>query len=142
MLNISSRHRSCVYAFDIPPFSPHFWRFTYLWIGFMCQVVSYDFKEERFSHLHRSAIGFPEERFSFSGTPAPPASREGAMHGEAIARAQFQLDPYGCFGTLHRKRLKRDPFHRSVPYPAGCPELKDLFNYCGPAPYPGVLPWG
>ena len=75
----------------------------------MYQVVSYDFKEERFSQLHRSAIGFPEGRFSFSGTPAPPASREGAMHGEAIARAQFQLDPHGCFGALHRKRLKRDP---------------------------------
>ncbi|ONK57658.1 uncharacterized protein A4U43_C09F2750 [Asparagus officinalis] len=105
-------------------------------------VVSYDFKEQRFSHLHRSAIGFPEQRFSFFGTPAPPKSRDGATQGEAIARAQFQLDPYGCFGTLHRKRLKRDPFHRTVPYPAGCPELRDLFNYCGPAPYPGVLPWG
>lgn len=104
-------------------------------------VVSYDFKKERFSHFHRSAIGFPEGRFSFFGTPVPPVSREGAMHGEAIARAQFQLDPYGCSGTLHRKRLKRDPFHRTIPYPAGCPELKDLFNYCGPAPYPGVLPW-
>lgn len=105
-------------------------------------VVSYDFKEERFSRLHRSAIGFPEGRFFFFGTPAPPASKEGAMRGEAIARAQFQADPYGCSGSLHRKRLKRDPFHRTVPYPAGCPELRDLFSYCGPSPYPGLLPWG
>lgn len=104
-------------------------------------VVSYDFKEERFSQLHRSALRFPENRFSFHGTPAPPASIEGAMKGEAIARAQFQSDPYGCFGTLHRKRVKRDPFHRIVPYPSGCPELKDLFNYCGPSLYSGVLPW-
>lgn len=104
-------------------------------------VVSYDFKQERFSHLHRSAIGFPEERFFFFGTPPPPASKDGATKGEAIARAQFQLDPYGCFSSLHRKRLKRDPFHRTVPYPSGCPELKDLFNYCGPAPYSGLLPW-
>ncbi|KAJ6801334.1 uncharacterized protein M6B38_178015 [Iris pallida] len=105
-------------------------------------VVSYDFKEERFSHLHRSAIGFPEERFFFFGTPAPPGSREGAKKGEVMTRAQFQLDPYGCSGSLHRKKLKRDPFHRSIPYPAGCPELKDLFSYCGAAPYPGPLPWG
>ncbi|PKA57460.1 hypothetical protein AXF42_Ash013648 [Apostasia shenzhenica] len=105
-------------------------------------VVSYDFKRERFSRLHRSAIGFPEERFFYFGTPASPTSREAAMKGEEIVRAQFQVDPFGCTGSLHYKRLKRDPFHRSVPYPEGCPELKGLFSYCGPAPYPGTLPWG
>ncbi|GJN02881.1 hypothetical protein PR202_ga20271 [Eleusine coracana subsp. coracana] len=38
-------------------------------------------------------------------------------------------------------RLKRDPFHRTIPYPEGCPELKGLFSYCGPVPYSGHLPW-
>ncbi|KAH0434500.1 hypothetical protein IEQ34_026804 [Dendrobium chrysotoxum] len=104
-------------------------------------VVSYDFKKERFSDLHRSSIRFPEERFFFVGTPTTPGSKDAAMAGEAIVRAQFQVDPYGCTGSLQDKRLKRDPFHRSVPYPGGCPELKSLFSYCGPAIYPGALPW-
>ncbi|CAL5067875.1 unnamed protein product [Urochloa decumbens] len=104
-------------------------------------VVSYDFKEERFAQLHRTALGFPEERFFFSGTPATPAAREAALKGEAAVRAQFLEDPYGCQGSLHVKRLKRDPFHRTVPYPNGCPELKSLFSYCGPVPFSGHLPW-
>eukprot|EP00262_Sarcandra_glabra_P009421 TRINITY_DN23801_c0_g1_i1.p1 TRINITY_DN23801_c0_g1~~TRINITY_DN23801_c0_g1_i1.p1 ORF type:complete len:347 (+),score=40.37 TRINITY_DN23801_c0_g1_i1:162-1202(+) len=104
-------------------------------------VVSYDFKEDRFAHLHRYAIGFPEARFSYFGTPASSTSKEAAMKGEALVRAQFEEDPYGCLGSLHRKRLKRDPFHRSVPYPDGCPELKGLFSYCGSVPYPSILPW-
>lgn len=104
-------------------------------------VVSYDFKEERFAQLHRTALGFPEGRFFFSGTPATPSAREAALKGEAAVRSQFLEDPYGCLGSLHVKRLKRDPFHRTIPYPAGCPELKGLFSYCGPVPYSGHLPW-
>lgn len=104
-------------------------------------VVGYDFKEERFVHLHRSAIGFPETRFFYAGTPASSTSREAALKGEALVRTQFQDDPYGCLGSLRRKKLGRDPFHRSIPYPNGCPEIEGLFRYCGAAPYPGSLPW-
>ncbi|KAF3584877.1 hypothetical protein F2Q69_00027257 [Brassica cretica] len=104
-------------------------------------VVSYDFKEERFAHLHRSAMGFPESRFRYMGTPASLESKEGALKGEAMVRAQFQEDPYGCVGSLWRKKLKRDPFHRTIPYPNGCPEIRGLFRYCGSAPFPGSLPW-
>ncbi|XP_052191330.1 uncharacterized protein C57A10.07-like [Diospyros lotus] len=104
-------------------------------------LISYDFKEERFAHLHRSAIRFPQARFLYRGTPASPTSREAAMKGEAFVRAQFQLDPYGCSGSLRRKKLGRDPFHRSIPYPHGCPEIEGLFTYCGVAPYSGPLPW-
>ncbi|XVF39123.1 hypothetical protein PTKIN_Ptkin01aG0010200 [Pterospermum kingtungense] len=104
-------------------------------------VVSYDFKEERFAHLHRAAIGFPESRFFYTGTPASPTSKEAALKGEALVRTQFQQDPYGCIGSLKRKKLGRDPFHRSIPYPNGCPEIAGLFRYCGAAPYPGSLPW-
>lgn len=107
----------------------------------MQQVVSYDFKEERFTHLHRSAIGFPESRFFYSGTPGSTTSKEAAMRGEALVRSQFQEDPYGCLGSLWRKKLGRDPFHRTIPYPNGCPEIEGLFRYCGTAPYSGSLPW-
>lgn len=103
--------------------------------------MSYDFKEERFAHLHRSAMGFPESRFFYLGTPASLSSKEGALKGEAMVRSQFQEDPYGCVGSLWRKKLKRDPFHRSIPYPNGCPEIGGLFRYCGSAPFPGSLPW-
>lgn len=104
-------------------------------------VVGYDFKEERFVHLHRSAIRFPEGRFLYSGTPSSQNSKEAALKGEALVRAQFQEDPYGCLGSLRHKKLGRDPFHRSIPYPNGCPEIQGLFRYCGTAPYPGLLPW-
>ncbi|KAK9270895.1 hypothetical protein L1049_026481 [Liquidambar formosana] len=104
-------------------------------------VVSYDFKEDRFAHLHRSAIRFPEARFFYSGTPASSTSKEAAMKGEALVRAQFQEDPYGCLGSLRHKKVGRDPFHRSIPYPSGCPEIEGLFTYCAAAPYPGSLPW-
>lgn len=105
------------------------------------QVVSYDFKEERFAHLHRSAIGFPEGRFFYAGTSAVSNAKAAALKGEALVRAQFQNDPFGCQGSLYYKKLKRDPFHRSIPYPNGCPEIESLFRYCGPAPFPGSLPW-
>ncbi|ERN19924.1 hypothetical protein AMTRI_Chr11g100680 [Amborella trichopoda] len=104
-------------------------------------VVSYDFKEERFAHLHRLAIGFPESRFFYHGTPASSSSKAAAIKGEELVRAQFREDPYGCSGSLHAKKLKRDPFHRTIPYPRGCPELEGLFNYCGPVPYANSLLW-
>ncbi|XP_057974711.1 uncharacterized protein C57A10.07 [Malania oleifera] len=104
-------------------------------------VVSYDFKEERFAHLHRSAIRFPESRFFYSGTPASSTSKEAAMRGEALVRAQFLADPYGCLGSLRLKKLGRDPFHRSIPYPNGCPEIQGLFRHCEATPYLGFLPW-
>ncbi|KAK4742184.1 hypothetical protein SAY87_000185 [Trapa incisa] len=104
-------------------------------------VVGYDFKEERFAGLHRTALRFPKTRFFYRGTPASSTSIEAALVGEALVRQQFQEDPYGCRGSLQRKRLGRDPFHRSIPYPNGCPEIEGLFHYCGTAPYDGPLPW-
>ncbi|KAK6938298.1 hypothetical protein RJ641_031806 [Dillenia turbinata] len=104
-------------------------------------VVSYDFKEERFEQLHRSAIRFPQARFFYSGTPASSTAKEAALKGEALVRTQFQEDPYGCIGSLRRKKIGRDPFHRSIPYPKGCPEMEGLFRYCGTATYPGSVPW-
>ncbi|KAI7753171.1 hypothetical protein M8C21_020276 [Ambrosia artemisiifolia] len=104
-------------------------------------VVGYDFKKERFVNLHRSAIRFPETRFAYLGTPAATTSKEAALKGEALVRTQFQHDPYACLGSLRRKKIGRDPFHRSIPYPNGCPEIAGLFRYCGASLYTGSLPW-
>ncbi|KAI7748162.1 hypothetical protein M8C21_002272 [Ambrosia artemisiifolia] len=104
-------------------------------------VVGYDFKKERFVNLHRSAIRFPESQFFYLGTPAAASSREAALKGEALVRTQFEHDPYACLGSLRRKKIGRDPFHRSIPYPNGCPEIEGLFRYCKASLYTGSLPW-
>ena len=105
------------------------------------QVVSYDFKQTRFAEMHRAAIGFPRSRFTFVGTPAVAEARAGALEGEAKTLKAFQRDPYGCHGLLMQKRKQRDPFARTLPYPNGCVELRDLFSYCANSIYHGKLPW-
>lgn len=104
-------------------------------------VVSYDFKQPRFTDLHRHALRFPEPRFSFVGVPIPATNRDGALEGEQSVLAMFREDPYGCRGELRKKRIGRDPFLRAVPYPVGCPEMRGLFGYCGSDYYIGNLPW-
>ncbi|KAF6135994.1 hypothetical protein GIB67_006886 [Kingdonia uniflora] len=104
-------------------------------------VVSCDFKKERFEQLHLSEIGFIDTRLFYSGTPTSSTLKESTLKGEALVMTQFQEDPYGCLGSLCRKKLGRDPFHHLISYPNGCPELKGLFHYCGVDPYSSHLPW-
>ena len=62
----------------------------------------------------------------------------------AAAYAAFEVDPFGCEGDLAAKKRSRDPFHRSVPYEASCPELAPLFERCASADSPRpdlALPW-
>lgn len=104
-------------------------------------VVSYDFKERRFTKLHRHALRFPESQFSFVGVPILLSSQVAALKGEEKVLDMFQEDPYGCKGELRKKRINRDPFLRALPYPVGCPEMRGLFGYCGSDHYFGNLPW-
>ncbi|KAH8967707.1 hypothetical protein BDL97_03G090400 [Sphagnum fallax] len=104
-------------------------------------IVSYDFKESRFSELHRIALRFPASQFSFVGIPTTPTSQKAAVAGEVKVQKMFQEDPYGCTGSLRTKRIARDPFIRSIPYPSGCPEIRGLFSWCGTEFYGGRLPW-
>lgn len=103
-------------------------------------VVSYTLKQVRFSTLHREAVQFPSERFSFIGTPIPPLAK-GAQEGEARTVAAFSKDPYGCTGELQQKRLHRDPFAVGPIHPSRCPDMKALLAYCSPTLFAGVLPW-
>ena len=101
-------------------------------------VIGYDFKEERFSGLHRAALRWPIENFQYVGTPAV---NEGASEGESHVFSLFQDDPYGCQGSLAEKRELRDPFATGPMSPERCPDLADLLHYCSHDIYPGALPW-
>lgn len=47
-------------------------------------VIGYDFKHERFSDLHRAALGWPDQRFKFVGTPALTSSAQEVMAALAL----------------------------------------------------------
>ena len=100
-------------------------------------VVGFDFKERRFSDLHRAALNFPASHFHYIGVK-PNSSmfdHKRADDGERDVRRQFAADPYSCSGALEEKRHLRNPFKRTVPYDAACPEIEPLLHWCGPDPF-------
>lgn len=109
------------------------------------KVVSFSFKEERFTSVHRRALRFPVKRFRYYGVDPEGAgglrSRLGAWE-RAKTLAPFYKDLYGCNDpSLYQKRIDRNPFILYHPYPQGCPELSGLFKHCGRQLYTGPLPW-
>jgi len=90
-------------------------------------IVSYDFKEQRFLEAHRAALGWPEERIRFVGTPA---LNEEMVAGEEHTRMLFERDPYGCTGELKEKRLARDPWSNGGYSAARCPALEPVLEVC------------
>mmetsp|Transcript_61125 Transcript_61125/g.184793 ORF Transcript_61125/g.184793 Transcript_61125/m.184793 type:complete len:382 (+) Transcript_61125:39-1184(+) len=109
-------------------------------------VVSFDFKRRRFEELHRSALRIPRARFSFLGSQPPAASSFDLARAERGEREHalryFEVDPYGCrTPALVAKRDARNPFRRTMPYPLSCPEIRELFSWCGPGAFPDLLPW-
>ncbi len=90
-------------------------------------IVSYDFKEQRFLEVHRAALGWPEERIRFVGTPA---LNEEMVAGEEHTRMLFERDPYGCTGELKEKRLARDPWSNGGYSAARCPALGPVLEVC------------
>ena len=107
-------------------------------------VIGFDFKQKRFTDLHRKAIRFPIEKFRYVGL-VPSATffdHSKAAMGELSAVSAFENDLYGCHTLeLSQKKEKRNPFKRSIPYALACPELNDLLAFCGPELYQGLLPW-
>jgi len=104
-------------------------------------IVSFPFKEYRFSHLHREALRFPASRFHFAHDHADQGEipvPDGELNGP---RKQFETDPYGCKPPLSTKKQGRDPFGLKHDYAETCPEMRDLFTYCGSSLYSGSLPW-
>jgi len=106
-------------------------------------VIGFDFKSDRFSSLHRKAIKFPEDKFSYVGLkPNAQFDYLKAVSGEKLALKSFSEDLYGCNDpALKQKRDIRNPFKRSIPYELACPELRNLLDWCGPRLFPAHLPW-
>ena len=104
-------------------------------------VVGFSFKKARFTELHRKALRFPADRFEYVGVD-PETSQEALDRGELVnSLGPYSRDPYGCGTELQAKRAQRNPFHRSHGYHFGCPELRELLDYCGPDFFQGELPW-
>jgi len=109
-------------------------------------IVSYEFKRERFSELHRAALRWPMHRFDYVGTPAVT---DGAEVGESSTFNEFEKDPYGCGSVLAKKRTLRDPFVDGGYAGERCPDLAELLEYCGGSGdgsskkvlFQGKLPW-
>jgi len=109
-------------------------------------VVGFGFKRDRFASLHRAAIRFPLQNFNYIGIDPSPPTRfdlEKAEIGEKTnSVVQFQADQYGCSSPeLLAKRLARNPFRRTNPYPLSCPDLRGLLEWCKVELYPLPLPW-
>mmetsp|Transcript_22555 Transcript_22555/g.55824 ORF Transcript_22555/g.55824 Transcript_22555/m.55824 type:complete len:172 (-) Transcript_22555:74-589(-) len=109
-------------------------------------VVSFTFKRRRFETLHAPAIRWPANQFSYLGVNPPPSTGfnlEKSSQGELQNAAKpFEVDPYGCGGVLRKKRLERNPFYRTPPYPLSCPEMQDILSWCGPDLIPTTMvPW-
>jgi hypothetical protein len=83
--------------------------------------VSWEFKRQRFEDLHREAIGWPRERFTYIGANNPP-HLEQALAAEAQARAKYIADPYSATPEFQAKKDARNPFRRQHGYAISCPQ--------------------
>ena len=104
-------------------------------------VVSYDFKRQRFAEIHREALRFPQERFTFLGSSYPEENLAKASQGERGVYEKFQNDPYGVHGELKAKLYMRDPFVQGARYTNSCPEMQRIMRYNGHEIFPGEVPW-
>jgi hypothetical protein len=79
------------------------------------EIVGWEFKRARFD-LHRRAVKWPADsgRFRYHGVNNPP-DLAGSLVGESIARAAFELDPFGTEEPLRSKRQRRNPFNQIPP---------------------------
>ena len=130
-------------------------------------VVSFEFKRRRFEELHARALRLGgETEFVFIGIDPPPSSSSSKQkHGPGVgdsapvfdlahalegeeknAYRPFESDLYGCRSSvLLAKKEERNPFSRTNSYRETCPELAQLFDWCGGEDgehvFEGTLPW-
>ncbi|KAJ8904339.1 hypothetical protein NDN08_000860 [Rhodosorus marinus] len=104
-------------------------------------IVSFKFKKRRFLELHAEALSLPKSTVHYLGVD-PPIMVEATSGELSSAAVPFEQDPNGCQHTiLTSKRAKRNPFARTIPYPAGCPEMSGVLLHCGNSKFSGQVPW-
>jgi len=80
-------------------------------------AAGWRFKAPRFD-LHRGAIRWPAERFTYWGVnDPPPEALAKAEAGEAATVRAVEADPWLQGAGFTAKRAQRDPFRRGHPYP-------------------------
>ncbi len=98
-------------------------------------MIGFDFKRQRFTDLHRMAIQYPANNFTYLGIESPQDKfdQHRAEQGEEVVLNEFRKDLYGCNNEeLAHKRIARNPFHRTIPYELACPGMRELLDWCGP----------
>ncbi|BEI82486.1 hypothetical protein CcaverHIS002_0303540 [Cutaneotrichosporon cavernicola] len=96
-------------------------------------VVGYGMKQHRFEQLHRGAIRFPADRFSYVGIDDMGDTRAHYEGELKYGYAPFLFAPSGCRPPLATKRANRNPFARYPPYHSSTPELAALLEWCPPS---------
>ncbi|KIY43292.1 hypothetical protein FISHEDRAFT_53741 [Fistulina hepatica ATCC 64428] len=110
-------------------------------------VVGYEMKRARFFDLHRAAIRWPAEKFTYIGIdPKGEDDPKGEEREKTNGYLPYSQDLYGCHGYLQSKRLQRNPFARFHSYYTSSPELSSLLDWCpdsssGTRLFDGRLPW-
>ena len=92
--------------------------------------------------MHRKTIGFPGNRFMFSGVNNPVDLATAKNGEEKTAVEPFRKDRWGILlrpkdsdpkadktTYLRSKRRERNPFSRQHPYASSCPEMVDLLKH-------------
>jgi hypothetical protein len=103
-------------------------------------LVSWAFKEERFQ-LHRQAIQWPRERFTYEG-PNNPDALDQALRAEQNAIRNYTADPYSLSEMYVAKRAERNPFRRQHGYFTSCPDAAQVLLHKGPEPFAAAAaPW-
>jgi hypothetical protein len=102
-------------------------------------LVSWAFKECRFG-LHREAIRWPADRFTYAG-PNNPEDLAQAKESERRALTRYTADPYSAGPFFQAKRRERNPYRRQHGYAVSCPGIEGLLNHGGPELYRGPVPW-
>lgn len=127
-------------------------------------VIGLSVKKRRFTELHRAALRYPVDRFSYIGSgltenkmkgtkPTASTSNRTSFSSDEIPEGEFKNayepfshDLYGCSDPLDIKRRSRNPFMRTnglLGYQESCPALKPLMRFCSTdgSVFAGHLPW-
>lgn len=104
-------------------------------------VVGWKFKEKRFD-LHRQALKWPQDRFTYIGVNNPEGKAlDDALAAEAALVEKVKGDLFMVGPELASKREQRNPFHRRHPYRNVVPELTPFFDFLDRNTFTDDLPW-